>query len=304
MAISFAKASFAGIVAVSFGLHAEADLQQGAAAAAQAAMPIAMMAAVSSGATATALKFPCVAQPPNALACTMMGLAVVQVGMALAQHSGDKSSAGGLSGNYNFDNSAGTPGAVNADPSATYTTPDGTTINGDYAKIANNLAGNGLGGLANDYASDVNALKGSGVTVSPDGTSVTTADGKKVTASSLGSESAMKAAGFSGSDISGAQNALKNVPAAISALKASAMTNDVGGGGGGLGSGGGGGGGGSGSGGSFAGFGKAAKGQDISLSGMSKKLGNDNIGVAGDDIFEMITRRYKARDKVDAFIKK
>lgn len=39
------------------------------------------------------------------------------------------------------------------------------------------------------------------------------------------------------------------------------------------------------------------------LSGLTKKLGDDTIGVSGDDIFEMITRRYKARDEANEFLK-
>ncbi|RYZ63319.1 MAG: hypothetical protein EOP05_23835 [Proteobacteria bacterium] len=88
----------------------------------------------------------------------------------------------------------------------------------------------------------------------------------------------------------------------------SSLTNDVGGGGGG-------GAGGSsevggGSGGydpTGGGYGKSAglggKTKSPGLAGMQKKFGSDNIGVAGDDIFEMITRRYQARDKADNFLK-
>ncbi len=40
-----------------------------------------------------------------------------------------------------------------------------------------------------------------------------------------------------------------------------------------------------------------------SLAGLSKKLGSENIGVKGDDIFEMVNRRYQAQDKQNAFLR-
>lgn len=43
---------------------------------------------------------------------------------------------------------------------------------------------------------------------------------------------------------------------------------------------------------------KAAK-----VSGLSKRVGDDQIGVAGDNIWEMITRRYRDRDAQNNFIK-
>lgn len=39
------------------------------------------------------------------------------------------------------------------------------------------------------------------------------------------------------------------------------------------------------------------------VSGLTKKLGDDTIGVSGDNIFDMITRRYKARDQDGNFLK-
>lgn len=39
------------------------------------------------------------------------------------------------------------------------------------------------------------------------------------------------------------------------------------------------------------------------ISGLTKKFGDDTIGVSGDNIFEMVTRRYKARDEKNDFLK-
>lgn len=40
-----------------------------------------------------------------------------------------------------------------------------------------------------------------------------------------------------------------------------------------------------------------------SVSGLSKKLGEDNIGIATDNIFEMVSRQYKRKQSQSAFIK-
>jgi hypothetical protein len=39
------------------------------------------------------------------------------------------------------------------------------------------------------------------------------------------------------------------------------------------------------------------------LSGLSKRVGDDQIGVAADNIWEMVTRRYRDRDAQNNFIK-
>lgn len=40
-----------------------------------------------------------------------------------------------------------------------------------------------------------------------------------------------------------------------------------------------------------------------SVSGLSKKLGDDNIGIKSDNIFEMVSRQYKRKESQSAFIK-
>jgi hypothetical protein len=303
MKVFFKSASVTIVAVASFSCQANATLQQGASAAAQAAIPIAITAAISSNGMAAALAHPC--STGNMATCAMMGLSIAQVGMALLQKSGSEQSANSLSSGYG--NSAGTNGVTNADPNATYTTPDGTTVVGQTAKTANALVANGLGGLASDYVNSAKAVQASGVTVSPDGSSVTLPNGKKVASSAFSSPSSLKDAGFSASDIAGVENSLKNdVPKAIAAAnaKAGSLTNDVGGGGGAAGAPGGGGGSDTYGGGGFGRFGKGfgAK-KDANVSGLSKKFGSDNIGVSGDNIFDMITRRYQERDKVDTFLK-
>ena len=285
------------------GSQASADAKQGAAALAQAAMPLAMIAVVSSAGTAKVLHPPCLL-PGGAAACVMMGLAVVQVGMALAQRSGSQTSASQLVGTSAGGTSNGT--SLTDPKTLTYTSADGSTVTGDAAKTANALVASGLGALADDYAKSAQAVKDAGIQVSSDGQTVKMPNGKTISSSAMSSSDGMKQAGFSNAEISNANSALQDAPKAIAAYqsKVGALTNDAGGGGGGgLGAGGGGSSGSYGDSGGFGKMGLAAKGNKASVSGMSKKFGNDNIGVSGDNIFEMVSRRYQSKDKVDSFLK-
>jgi hypothetical protein len=120
--------------------------------------------------------------------------------------------------------------------------------------------------------------------------------------SNFGSAEGLKSMGFSDGDISSAMNKGKDIAAkAAEKAKFAALTADAGGGG------------------ARAAasipqdpavdydklLGRNKNGKDkkeASVAGMSKKYGSDNIGVAGDNIFEMITRRYKAYDERKSFI--
>jgi hypothetical protein len=146
-----------------------------------------------------------------------------------------------------------------------------------------------------------------GYKVSPDGSTVTFPDGRSIASSAITDEGALASAGFSESDIQSGRAAMAAALAkANDKMRAVQMTAEGGGGGGG-GSGrsvadDGSGGRGKGHGGNFN-FGQKKDPKKPNLSGMSKNFGSDKIGVAGDDIFEMITRRYKARDAADNFIR-
>jgi hypothetical protein len=146
-----------------------------------------------------------------------------------------------------------------------------------------------------------------GYKVSPDGKTMTFPDGRSVATSAITDEGALSSAGFSESDIQAGRATLAaGVSKANDKMRAVQMTAEGGGGGGG-GSGrsvadDGSGGPGKGHGGNFN-FGQKKDPKKPNLSGMSKNFGSDKIGVAGDDIFEMITRRYKARDAADNFIR-
>jgi hypothetical protein len=156
-----------------------------------------------------------------------------------------------------------------------------------------------------DYQKLGENLKNAGLSV--DGNNIKLPNGKTVSMNALSSEQSMKDAGFSDSEIQDARaTAAKAAAAAKEKYKAIAMAAEGGGGGKGAGANG------AGAGAGGAGFSmsdllkKAGHGADrkaASVSGMSKKFGNDNIGVSGDDIFQMITRRYKARDASNQFLK-
>jgi hypothetical protein len=146
-----------------------------------------------------------------------------------------------------------------------------------------------------------------GYKVSPDGSKVTLPNGNSIASSAITDEGALSSAGFSEGDIQTGRAALATALAkANERARAIQMVPEGGGGGGG----GGGrsladdgsGGRGKGYGAGFN-FGKKNDRNKPNLSGMSKNFGSDKIGVAGDDIFEMITRRYKARDAADNFIR-
>jgi hypothetical protein len=165
--------------------------------------------------------------------------------------------------------------------------------------------GTAVGQILGDYKKLANNLKAAGVSISPDGKTVNLPGGKSIPTSMFGSEASMKAAGVSDADLSAAKALAAKTQASLSAKLGKAMeAADVGGGGGG---------------GYGAGSGRdrgdgninlkmpgmnAPKDRGTNVSGMSKTFGSDRIGVAGDDIFQMINRRYKSRDEANAFLKK
>ncbi len=164
-----------------------------------------------------------------------------------------------------------------------------------------------MGGLnSNDPAAIqargvLNKLKEMGYEFNSDGT-VTLPDGTKVSSSAFNSAKGMKDAGFSDAEIANALAAMDQVKAQNA--KANVVAVGVEGGGGGR------------SAGAVNAYGSASrygknkygrKGKDAkrgiaSVAGMKKKFGSDMIGVASDDIFKMIRRRYDKKRKSKAFL--
>lgn len=290
----------------------------GASTVATTAAEIAGVAAITSLATGTALKIPCTALPKNPIACVMMGLALAQMALSLANQKNSKKSAeqlsGGVSSTTPGDGSSGTDGSGTG--SSGTSTASGSTDNSisipSTEQTVANLNSAGLGALVSDYRSLQATADDSGFAISKDGSTVTVPGGKQTPTGSFGSSDSMKNAGFGASDIANYDSALKE--AAKSGeykSKLASLTNADGGSGGGGGGSGAGAGSGSGDGSDGSGSGYDSLGRklglngkgDKGLAGMSKKLGTDNIGVSGDNIFEMVHRRYEAKDKANAFIK-
>jgi hypothetical protein len=259
-------------------------------------------------------------------ACPMAvlsGVAASKLGGA----SGQSGAAGMQMSAFNpyYDSSTGSTGGT--DPWGNPINPDGSPGAGGPGSPGGggsgtggpNTAGTG-GGLppgttpqtiARDVARLRTELEKSGVKLSPDGNTVTTPDGRKYDLSKAGSgsESDMLAMGLSAAEAAQAANMGKQF-AAKQAEKFKQMSQLAGAGGGGGGGRGlasdgtGGGEGGYGSG--FDPWGRDPRNRNRAkpkISGLTKKLGNDTIGVSGDDIFEMVTRRYKARDEKNDFLK-
>lgn len=243
----------------------------------------------------------------NFPSCALMGLTLAQMAASLFHAGASSRSADGFSNSSSAGSATGTAAAITP---GLYGTSGSFGTGTTSAQDAAALTSVGLGSLVSDYKSIKDAVSQSGVTVSADGSTVKAPNGKTFPSSAFSSAQAMKDAGFSDSQISGAESALADATKKAEAAKSkvASLTNDQGGGGGGgLGSGGGAGGDGAGRDGDpFGGLGKrggAGNGKDKGVAGMSKKLGSDSIGVSGDDIFEMVTRRYQARDKVNTFLK-
>lgn len=150
-----------------------------------------------------------------------------------------------------------------------------------------------------------------GVKVSPDGKTMTTPDGRKFDMSNgggSGSKEDLMAMGMTASEADAALAASGKFAKDYASKFAQMKQLDGAGGGGG-------GGrstasdvaGGAGGADAFGGWDRDARNRNArnknKISGLTKKFGDDTIGVSGDNIFEMVTRRYKARDEKNDFLK-
>lgn len=152
-------------------------------------------------------------------------------------------------------------------------------------------------------------LAKSGAIISDDGKTMTTKDGRKFDMSKGGDgPGGLAALGLTGAEANMANDMGKKYAAQANAkyaAMAAKLAAEGGGGGGGAGrspAAEGGGGAGGGHMGNFMDSRNKTRAK-ANISGLSRKLGDDTIGVSGDNIFEMVTRRYKARDQVNNFLK-
>lgn len=248
-------------------------------------------------------------------ACPLVPLAGVAASM-LGNAAGQSAGAGS-------DMSAYAPGSYgitgyDAAGNPTYGAGAGASgSNGTNGASANSAGADGLklpdGTTPASIASAVariNAdLAKTGAVISEDGKTMTTKDGRKfdLAKGGAGGPGALEGMGLSAAEANQATEMGKKYSAA-SAAKYGAMAAKLAteGGGGGAGrppaaDGSGGGAGGAGNYGMMDPRNKARA--KANVSGLTKKLGDDTIGVSGDNIFEMVTRRYKARDQVNQFLK-
>lgn len=194
---------------------------------------------------------------------------------------------------------------------AVYSTDVGLDYAGYDPNAANPLAGDAEIKAGNDFAASVAAGK-AGFTYDPKTNSVTTAKGNTIKGSDLGNSAALAASGVPQSAID-MMKSMENDVVAKAMKKVDKLgvnTNIVSGeeSGGGMG---GGGGAGSGSGhGDMNPYGAmAGKGSGLGVdrdpaqvAGMQKNYNGEPIGVSGDSIFKMMTRRYKVKENQSTFL--
>lgn len=269
-------------------------------------------AAVNVGAAAMYVGICAQAYCSGCWACPLVGLASAAAGL-LNSASGQSGAAGAQMSGYNpatYDPSQGGTGGTGQDPWGTPVGDDGSgTGVGATGTIPGLPPGTTSQTISRDIARIRSELEKSGVKMSPDGKKMTTPDGRTFDLSKGGGGSMqdLMAMGLTESEAASAMSAGKNYAKKVEEkFKQMAQLPGAGGGGGG---------GGravaaeSGGGDPFAGFDpfareRAARNRGkVKVSGLTKKLGSDTIGVAGDDIFEMVTRRYKARDEQNSFLK-
>ncbi|MDX9730715.1 MAG: hypothetical protein RBT63_03000 [Bdellovibrionales bacterium] len=242
-------------------------------------------------------------------ACPLVGMASAAAGMLGSSAKGSAGAGADMSAynpnGYYGDGGGSTGGGQGADGSG-----DGTG-NGQIGTNVDGSIGLPDGTTPQTIARDVGRIRAeldrNGVSISPDGQTMRTPDGRMFNLGGDGSsQSGLMAMGLSAEEAAAALDAGKKF-AAKNASKFAQMKQlpDAGGGGGGL----------RGPAADAAGdgYGNGANAWDqdprrrarqpAKVSGLTKKLGDDTIGVSGDNIFEMITRRYQARDKVNQFLK-
>lgn len=212
-------------------------------------------------------------KPPNMIMCVMAAAALAQAG----QTSGGQGSANNVAAATEANNTGGTTAAPV--PGAGFG------------------AGGGGGFVSPEAQAIADGLKNMGVVMSPDGSSVSLPDGRNVSTADIG---AGKVPGVEMNDQAKEQIAKieSDVRKNSNSAHVVAIGLDGGGGGGGAGS----------SETAGKGFNMAAylkslnKRDPASVNGLSKKLGEDNIGIKSDNIFEMVSRQYKRKQSQSAFL--
>lgn len=243
--------------------------------------------------------------------CAFSALSLAQVAMMGGTKSGSDRSA--AASQYNWDTGGLGDPAGAPSPDA----PGGSPLSPGLPD-APGLSGRGAAALGapggvltpeqeRKLASLSKSLGAAGYSVAPDGKSLTLPSGKTVPSSAFASDSGLRGLGLSDAQIAEAREVAAKGAAQIKKDLKNYEDGSAGGGGGGFAGmkpfGGGGRAGGLGAYGQLFQQGKKRDLSARSASGMTRQLAGDKIGAAGDDIFQMISRQYKQRDKENEFIK-
>lgn len=230
------------------------------------------MAQMATAAAGAAAMMKCSPKPPGPYFCAV-GAANLAASMMMG---GGSDNAGDVANETQYGTGGGSGGS--------------STPGAGYDK------GNG-GGFPPEVQALAEQVKNAGYGVSPDGQSLTLPSGQTVPFSQVGN-----VPGYESTPE--AQKQMEQIEAAVMQKASGARVVGVG-----TVDGGGGGAGGSGydtGGGGFsmAKYLKGLRNRDpSSVSGLSKKLGEDNIGIKSDNIFEMVSRQYKRKQSQSAFLK-
>lgn len=288
-------------------------------------------AAVNVGAAVMYVKV-CGTGPTGSWACPLAAIAGVAANMLANASGGSKTAGSSMSAfdpngyqmpNYDYGNGTNGNGIVYVDGTNGVTGPgtngtngtNGNSIgtNGTTGPGGTTIPGTNLPATPAGIAGGINdvnkGLQDAGATISPDGRTMTTKDGRKfdLGAGGDGSEKGLLGMGLSPAEAAQAAALGKKFASQVADKYGQGKLGADGGGGGGRGpaaSAAGDGSGGDGMGGMGRFLDPRMRNRPkAKVSGLTKKLGDDTIGVSGDDIFEMITRRYKARDQENQFLK-
>lgn len=247
----------------------------------------------------------CMEPPQKYIFCAMAAATAAQAVLNLALMGKSKKSADAATNtlaDYNGPDVSGPGGRPAGSDDTVYGLDDPNTARLNVRAI--NELSNGAVTPAQLAAFDKarGALAAAGVRVSKDGKTVTTRDGKTVPTAAFGSASGMQALGMSAEQIAVVEQAkAKGASAAKQSLMAMTLDDSGGGGRGGTGKAAGGGRGGGG-----ITFNMPGNKKDLSArsaAGMTRQLDRDRIGVAGDNIFQMVSRQYQKRDNENEFMK-
>jgi hypothetical protein len=265
-----------------------------------------MMQLLAAGAsTAMGAKLMSMCSKKNYPACVMAGISFAQAGMLMGNAAGSRDAAMAQSTAPGFSYSGETQAEASCIGAGCTKSLDPNSLNTNSSSTERNKL---IGAVKAEYDALSDELSRAGVEVSKDGSTVKLPDGRTIKTANMATTGGMRGEGFSDSEISGASAALAEAKEkARDKIRSMAAAVD----------------GATGGGGTIVRGGDSGDGSDSSahlrmmaslfdqkkrasaakVSGMVKQLGNEPIGVSGDDIFEMIKRRYQARDAANSFLK-